>query len=670
MVMMNKKEIIKSQFLFITGKEPNIDNPKTYNEKIQWLKLYYKNPMLTMCADKYRAREYVSKNISKEHLIPLLGIYKNEKEIDFKKLPNQFVIKTNNGSGKNIICKNKITLNIKNSKRMLKKWLQPNSSHYYHSFEWAYKNIKPKIICEKYLEQPDGNLYDYKFLCFNGVPKYVWVDIDRFNNHRRNIYDTKWRFIDVKIDCPNDKSVYISKPEKFTEMLQIAKRLSKNFPHVRVDLYYINKNIYFSELTFYSINGMARFNPESFNEKLGKLISIKNILRQQKKMYIDNKKHRKARIVIYTAISNNYDNLIQPTYISKNFDYICFTNKKIKFPGIWKIKLLKDISSDPTKNSRYYKINAHKFLKKYEYSIWIDSNINVITNKLENKILSLIKNKQILSINIHPERKCVYDEAKACIDQQKDDPEVILKEMNYLKKKKYPVNNGLYEDCIIYRRHGDSKITKLMNDWWYMVKNFSKRDQLSLNYVLWKNKIKCTQMFPINLRFMGNDFEFYDHNIKVVSTLSVDAKNIDGKNFIQKIISIANNQYLAKFNLQNFQNIKGFQLNILNNKYCQFKIDRITISNNHDRKFNINLDKIKYCSNIEKQNDNSVIFTTSMPKISINSKFKEAKSITIVGEIKIYKIEDKYKNELNQIKDSKFYKLWPLYSSLKTVFKK
>lgn len=270
----HQKKLIIEQFLDQTGRYPNLVNPKSYNEKIQWLKLNYKNPLMTVCADKYAVRNYVSQKIGKQYLIPLIGKYKSVDQIDFEKLPHQFVLKVNTGSGYNIICKSKTDLNISKTKIILQEWLKPESNHYYFSYEWAYKYVKPLILCEQYLEQSDKQLYDYKIMCFDGVPHFLWVDIDRFKSHKRNLYDLDWNLLDVCFKYPNDKKRKIQKPPKLRQMLRIASKLSHGFPHARVDLYVVKNRTYFGEITFYSENGMGNFQPIEWDYKVGDMINI------------------------------------------------------------------------------------------------------------------------------------------------------------------------------------------------------------------------------------------------------------------------------------------------------------------------------------------------------------------------------------------------------------
>ena len=268
------KLMIKLQYRIKTGRKLNLENPRRFTEKIQWYKLYYRNPLMTKCADKYNVRSYVAEKGYKNILIPLYGVYEDAEQINFSDLPNEFVLKTTNGSKTNIICENKNELDIEKTKKILNKWLKKRSVKL--GREWAYYNIKPRIICEKFIRDEENQfdgINDYKFICFNGKAKYVWVDINRYTNHRRNFYDLNWNYLDIESDVPNCGDI-IPRPEGLEKMKQIANKLAEDFPHVRVDLYWANGKIYFGELTFYLLSGYEDFNPDEFDYHLGDLFTI------------------------------------------------------------------------------------------------------------------------------------------------------------------------------------------------------------------------------------------------------------------------------------------------------------------------------------------------------------------------------------------------------------
>lgn len=268
------KLMIYMQYWVKTGKILKLNQPKRFTEKIQWYKLNYQDPLMTQCADKYGVREYVSNKGYQNILIPLYGVYNRAEEIDFSKLPEKFVLKTTNASHTNIICKKKSELNIEKTIHTLNNWLEKRSVKL--GREWAYYNIKPRIICEKYLEDNSSefdDISDYKFICFNGQAEYVWIDVDRYNNHKRNFYDLDWNYLNVSSDVSNYTDDLV-KPNRFEEMKKIANTLAEDFPHVRVDLYLVNNEIYFGELTFYLLSGYEKFYPDNFDFILGEKFKL------------------------------------------------------------------------------------------------------------------------------------------------------------------------------------------------------------------------------------------------------------------------------------------------------------------------------------------------------------------------------------------------------------
>ena len=272
----DKKYIIEHQFERAVGYKPDIDNPKSFNEKLQWLKLYNEDPLLTKCADKYLVRDYVKEKIGEEYLIPLLEVWDSPDEINFDKLPNQFVLKVNWGSGQNIIVKDKSKLDIEEAKAKLKKWMKPHSNHYYFGFEWCYKNIKPIIIAEKFIQQLNNDLYDYKFFSYNGKVKNLFVASDRFNNKYFDYYDTQWNLLPFEIWSKNSPNG-IAKPQNLEKMISLTETLSKDFPFARVDFYDLEERIYFGEITFYPTSGLEALKPVEWDYKLGEMMDLSGL---------------------------------------------------------------------------------------------------------------------------------------------------------------------------------------------------------------------------------------------------------------------------------------------------------------------------------------------------------------------------------------------------------
>lgn len=246
----------------------NLRSPVTFNEKVNYLKVNRPQIDGTLWADKVAVREYVSEKIGEKYLIPLHGVYSDAREIDFDKLPKGFALKTNHGSGWNIICNDKNKLDKNKSVTKLNKWLKYNA--YYLSREWQYKDIKPKIMCEELLVY---DIYDYKFFCFHGKPKIIQVDVDRFTNHTRAFFDENWNRLDFSLTYPQTEKE-IEKPEQYEEMYKIASVLAANTIFLRIDLYIHNDKVFFGEITLHPEGGFAPFIPEKYNKVIGELINI------------------------------------------------------------------------------------------------------------------------------------------------------------------------------------------------------------------------------------------------------------------------------------------------------------------------------------------------------------------------------------------------------------
>lgn len=255
----------------ITGDWLNIDKPITFNEKIQWLKLYDSTDLKTKLADKFLVREYVADKIGGEYLVPILGVWDSLEEIDFNKLPNKFVLKANHGSGWNIIVKNKSLFNREEAAKKFNLWLKKNYAFQY-GFELHYMNIKPKIIAEKYIEEID-QVYDYKFMCFNGKVKFIWVDTGRFSDHRRTFFNLNWEKINVKQKV-NIAAHNIEKPKNLDKMIYFSELLSERFALARVDFYEVRGKLYFGEITFTSASGTEKPEPSEYDYEWGGLLKL------------------------------------------------------------------------------------------------------------------------------------------------------------------------------------------------------------------------------------------------------------------------------------------------------------------------------------------------------------------------------------------------------------
>ncbi|VDN46166.1 conserved protein of unknown function [Petrocella atlantisensis] len=270
---MTDEQLVKKKFRKHLEREVILDAPVKYNDKLQWLKLYWRDSKATLCADKYEVRKIIENTIGAQYLNELIAVYDKVEDIDINQLPDSFVLKGTHGSGFNIICKDKKELDWPKAQKIMRHWLKRN--YHWTKREWVYKDIKPRIVCEKYLEEMDvGELRDYKIFCFNGEPKVIEVDFDRFVAHKRNIYDLDWNLLEGEIKYPRDPHYIIEKPDKLKEMLDLSRILAQGFPHVRVDFYIVEDRLYFGELTFFHESGTGAFRPEAFEIEMGNWIEL------------------------------------------------------------------------------------------------------------------------------------------------------------------------------------------------------------------------------------------------------------------------------------------------------------------------------------------------------------------------------------------------------------
>ena len=271
MRFLNDEQYTKLTYRVQMGEKLDLVKPKKYNEKLQWLKLYDHNPIYSTIVDKFAVKEYVSKLIGDQYVIKTLGVWNEFDEIDFDTLPKQFVLKTTHGGGNTgvVICRDKKIFNFGTAKDKLEKSLKKDT--YMISREWPYKNVPRRIIAEEFMEdKKTGELRDYKFFCFDGEPKALFVASERQKRDEPcfDFFDTEYNHLDLRCSHPLADTPP-QKPESFDEMLDLARNLSKGFPHVRVDLYDINGKPFFGELTLYHWEGLMPFYPESWNDTFG-----------------------------------------------------------------------------------------------------------------------------------------------------------------------------------------------------------------------------------------------------------------------------------------------------------------------------------------------------------------------------------------------------------------
>lgn len=271
----NDELFLRGRYLFQMGKALHLNPPRTFNEKLQWLKLHNRKPEYTQMVDKYSVKDYIKKTIGSEYVVPLLAYWDDVDKVDISNLPDKFVLKLTNGGGGSsvVICKGKKDFSLDEAKKHLRR----SVDFYSRGREWPYKDVKNRIIAEKYLEN-EGGLVDYKIHCFNGVPKLILVCQNRFSSFglTEDFYDENWNHLNIKRPNHNNSPLNIDRPKCLNKMLDLARILANNIPFVRIDFYIVNDQIYFGEITFYPATGMHKFIPETWDSIMGKWLILNN----------------------------------------------------------------------------------------------------------------------------------------------------------------------------------------------------------------------------------------------------------------------------------------------------------------------------------------------------------------------------------------------------------
>ena len=254
-------------------KRINLEQPKAFNEKLQWLKLYDRNPEYTKMVDKYAVKQYVSEKIGSEFIIPTLGVWDNPEDINFSDLPDRFVLKWNHDSGSIVICTDKSILDRREAVSRLKS--RQKFSGFWYAREWPYKDVVPKVIAEKYIEDSSGYLNDYKLMCFNGKVRCSFVCTDRFSGDGLKVtfYDRSWNQMPFSRHYPVS-DMPVPRPKNYDALVHLAEKLSEGIPFVRVDFYDVNDRVYFGEMTFYPGSGLEEFDPEKWDYVLGSWLEL------------------------------------------------------------------------------------------------------------------------------------------------------------------------------------------------------------------------------------------------------------------------------------------------------------------------------------------------------------------------------------------------------------
>ena len=260
-------------YRILMGKRLELDPPRTFNEKLQWLKLHARRPEQTRWVDKYEVRKLIAATVGEQHLFPLLGVWDRAEDVDFTQLPDQFVLKCTHDSGGAIICRDPRRFDVRAARRKLAADLKRN--YYWAGREWAYKNVPPRVIAEPLMVDESGTeLKDYKFFCFDGEPRLIQVDFDRFSDHKRNLYDLEWRYQPFQILFPTDPARTIPKPRNLEAAVELVRRITPKVPFMRTDLYLIGERIYFGEFTLHHGGGAEKFTPAAYDDLLGSWIRL------------------------------------------------------------------------------------------------------------------------------------------------------------------------------------------------------------------------------------------------------------------------------------------------------------------------------------------------------------------------------------------------------------
>jgi len=265
---------LKLLFPIRVGYRLNLENPKTYNQKLQWLKLHYRKPIMTKMVDKFEAKEYIKNIVGEEYVVKNLGVWDTLSQIDFDSLPSKFVLKTTHDQGGVVICEDKNTFDFKAAKNKLGKHLK--RKHFLLSREWPYKDVKPRILAEVFLNpQKDSSFKDYKFYCFNGLPKVMYVSMGKQEGKMTfDYFDMNYNLLNIERPSIKNSGKPSTKPKHFETMIELAEKLSYGFPHLRVDFFEVDNQVYVGELTFFQGGGLMPFIPSSWDNTFGDWINL------------------------------------------------------------------------------------------------------------------------------------------------------------------------------------------------------------------------------------------------------------------------------------------------------------------------------------------------------------------------------------------------------------
>ena len=269
---MDDEAYLKRLYRYSMGCELPLDDPKTFNEKLQWLKLHDRRPLYTKLVDKYEVKAYVAEKIGAEYVVPVIaGPWDSADEIDFDALPEQFVLKCTHDSGGVVICRDKAAFDREAARAKLRKTLRRN--FYWAGREWPYKDVKPRVFAERYMEDESGELRDYKVMCFGGEPKLIQLHMGRFTHHTQDFYDTDWNLLPIYQGTPLSGSA-VPRPAFLDEMLRLSRRMAEGFIQIRLDWFCVEGRLYFGEYTFFDASGCENFEPDEYNRIMGDWIRL------------------------------------------------------------------------------------------------------------------------------------------------------------------------------------------------------------------------------------------------------------------------------------------------------------------------------------------------------------------------------------------------------------
>lgn len=479
-----KEALLAKVFEKQHGYKINFRDPKTFNEKLMWMKLYYQEPLITKCCDKFAVKDYVSRMVGPEYVVPTIKSWTNPGQIDFDALPERYVLKVNWSSGYLKIVKNKEELDVDATRRQLAKWIKPYRNSYYQTFNWGYKNMPPIIFAEEYIEQTDEQVYDYKFFCFGGRVDSLFIATDRQDKTKPttfDFYDAEFNPLDITYGGHAHVEKPHEKPKNFEKMKEIAAKLSKPFPFVRVDFYDLGDRVYVGEMTFYSGGALLSFEPFEWDEKYGEMIRLPDKIIQNTEDYFDPMTPREAYMMetrITPAMQRMY--CMQKAYAQLGYLPDLDDPKSFNEKIIWLALNYKNpdirIGADKYRAKEYiaskvgsqyvvpllgaydditqvdFNALPEKFVAKAN-SGWGSDQVIIVTNKDTYCVDHL---KVMMSTWLYP--WCTYYYQNMCITDEKIEPKLVIEELLEADE------GGSVDDYKFYCCNGEPKFALVVSD--------------------------------------------------------------------------------------------------------------------------------------------------------------------------------------------------------------